>query len=293
MHAPAYAAIEATLSLQPSSAASDCAAVLDNVSHTNLSAAVAEAAGTDDTGKNPAAVAEAALEIEGIDNPSAAVAKAAVKSEGTDGTSAAVAEAQTLKVNAVDNPSAAVADAAVETEGIGNPSAAVAEADLCVKHAADAADQSKDESPQRSDSSFPASADGAHIHYSLDTLQCSASRADDETTCSQEQSADSEAGAVSGMAADNQDTAASLQATGCGCSGLAQSQSEAKGVLPEENSLSEAALDKMLELQLQRIKDSAVVLPEPAEVLVTDLFDHRCLCCCAVLCCAARHWAGW
>ena len=53
-------------------------------------------------------------------------------------------------------------------------------------------------------------------------------------------------------------------------------------------------LDKMFELQVQHIKASAVMLPEPAEVLVTDLLDYRCcavLCCavlcCAVLCCAA------
>ena len=37
----------------------------------------------------------------------------------------------------------------------------------------------------------------------------------------------------------------------------------------------EVDMDRMLALQLQRIRQSAVMLPEPAEVLVTDLLDHR------------------
>lgn len=322
MHAPALAAIEATPSLQSSPAASDPAAVLNCVSSTNLSATVAEAAletdgpsaavaeaavKTDGTEKNPAAVAEAAAETEGIDNPSAvteaasgtdgtenrsaAVAEADVETDGINKESAAVAEAvveikginsisaalatAALESGLIDNPSAA----ALETEGIDDASAAVAEADPYVKHAADAAVKLEDGSPQKSESSFPSSAEGADTHYSVDTVQRCASRTGDETPCSQKQSVNSEAA----MAEDMKVAAANLQATGCSHSGLGQSQSGAEGVLPEESPVSEAALDKMLELQLQRIKDSAVMLPETAEVLVTDLFDHRWIRCCAGL----------
>ena len=47
--------------------------------------------------------------------------------------------------------------------------------------------------------------------------------------------------------------------------------------------------DALLQQQLDRIRQSAVMLSEPAEVLVTDLIDHRysrAVLCCAVLCCA-------
>ena len=87
------------------------------------------------------------------------------------------------------------------------------------------------------------------------------------------------------IAEDNTTSNARLQATGRRHGSL--SRSDSKGSMSHGGTVSDAAMDQMLAMQLQRIKDSAVMLPEPAEVLVTDLLDYRWLPRCAVLCCAA------
>jgi hypothetical protein len=46
-------------------------------------------------------------------------------------------------------------------------------------------------------------------------------------------------------------------------------------VAQDRQHTTEATCDALLQQQLSRIRQSAVMLPEPAEVLVTDLIDHR------------------
>ena len=292
LHAHALAAIENMPSLQQSPAANDPSPALDDASIFYTSAAGADAT----------------LETEGVGTISAAVAEAV------------------LEINGVDSASAADAEGALMTDSIDTTSAAVAEADPFVKHAVDAATTARNRPPQQSDSSFLSveaaeidcklqthqchallegerlsDEDSAHAQVK----DATPSTHSDEPPCEmhgtasvpppdmlslcgveglqkQQQSAKPEAD----MAEDSRVVDASLPPTGSMHSRLVQSQSEAKRSLPHDSSLSVAALDQMLELQLQRIKDSAVMLPEPAEILVTDLFDHRWLRCCAVLCCA-------
>ena len=261
----------------------------------------------------------------GISYTSAADADAALETAGFGKTSAAAAEAA-LQIAGSDGISAADAEAAWKTDSIDTPPAAVASADPFVNDAAVAASTAHDGPPQQSGSSFLfaegaefdcelesyqccALLDGESISTEVTAhaavKDANLSTHGNEPPCikhgrasvqpldmqssggaqgvhKQRQNAKSEAY----IADDNRITKPSLATTGSMHSRLTHSQSEAKGGLRQDNSVSEAALDKMLELQLQRIKDSAVMLPEPAEVLVTDLFDHRWLGCCAVLCCA-------
>ena len=70
----------------------------------------------------------------------------------------------------------------------------------------------------------------------------------------------------------------------------------AKAGMPDGRShATETDHTAMLQQQLDRIRQSAVMLPEPAEVLVSDLVDHRYVCCaalrCAALCCAVLRCA--
>ena len=58
--------------------------------------------------------------------------------------------------------------------------------------------------------------------------------------------------------------------------GLHRSKALPPSQQPEGNAVAnDTDLDRMFEFQVQHIKESAVMLPEPAEVLVTDLLDYR------------------
>lgn len=261
-----------------------------------------------------AAVAEAELEVDSIDDKCESVAEAVLEVDGTDNTSGAVAEAA-MGMNSTDDIASAAS--AVQLCSSNIMPTAVAETDPVMQHTAGAAVTAQYAPPQQSDSITPPSSQRPETECGLNGNQSCADVAHgatpdessspdtqqeyfpgdltrlaqphgtqdaDRLNSMQKHSAASTANMTQG------DTAVKtcLQAADHNHSSTGASQAESKGALLERSSESEAAKDKLLGLQLQRIRDSAVMLPEPAEVLVTDLLDHRlvALLCCAVLSCA-------
>ena len=300
LHKHALAAIEAVPSAQRSPAANDLSPAPDDASSFYTSAADVDAAlETEGVGLTSAAVAEGALEIDGIDRASAADVEKALTTDSMGGTSAAVAEADPVvklavdaAITAQDRPpqqsdssllsvemQGAKVDCEVQTYQCSAP---VEDERFITEDSAHA--QVKHAMPS-THGNGPCEMHGSALVQPPDVQ--SLGGVEGLQKRQQKRSAKPEAD----MAEDSRAIDASLAPTGSMHSRLAQSQSEAKGSLRQDGSVSEAALDQMLELQLQRIKDSAVMLPEPAEVLVTDLFDHRWLRRCAVLCCAALRCA--
>ena len=293
LHAHKFVAIEAMPSVQRSPAVNDRPAVQDDVNAFDASAAEADAA-LESPGflRTSAADAEAALEIGGIDGTSAADAEAASKTDSLDTTPAAVAEAGPFVKYAADAASTAHNGPPQQSDN-GFLSAEGAEVDPELRTYQDCAPLQgeristedtahapvKDAISSTHDKELPCKTHGRASVQPSNMQNLGGVRGVQK----QQQSAKSEAY----MAEDVGNTNGSPAPAGSVPTSLAQSQSEATGGLPQDSSVSGAALDKMLELQLQRIKDSAVMLPVPAEVLVTDLFDHRWpVLCCAVLCCA-------
>ena len=83
---------------------------------------------------------------------------------------------------------------------------------------------------------------------------------------------------------EDEDTAEELtggeEATQSGKQALSTKGTSPASLPHLEPQLTAADYDAMLEQQLHRIKNSAVLLPDPAEVIVTDLIDHRLVLLC-------------
>ena len=288
---------------------------VDSTGITSAAVALAERE-VDRTDITSAAIAEAELEGNSTDITSAAVAEAEREMDDADDSSAGIANsALKMASNDGDTASAASAENLVHLCSINNAPAAVTEADSAMQPTATSAVTAQATPPLPFDNSFSPCAERAKTACGLNTDVAHAhALIQDETpdtgteqplypediagqihshsvheaagpTSVQLQSAASSASMEEGETAVD----ARLQATGHGYSSVNSSQTASKGILHERNLKSEAAMG-LLGLQLQRIRDSAVMLPEPAEVLVTDLLDHRlvALLCCAVLCSARK-----
>lgn len=254
------------------------------------------ASGLDRTDDTLAAVAEAELDVDSIDDNSEAVAEAAMGMNITD-----------------DTTSAASAEDLVQMCSINITPTAVAEADPVMQHSAGAAVTAQDAPPQHSDTIISPSSERAETACGLEgNLSCAdvahAPTQDDRSSLGIQQrlfsgdvtaqphgthdadglNSTQEHSTASEANTPQDDTAVKtrLQATDHNHSSRSPSQAESKDIVHKRSLGLEAAMDKLLGLQLQRIRDLAVMLPEPAEVLVTDLLDHRwvALLCCAVLC---------
>ena len=286
------AASDANSTVKPPAADAEAASETDGIDITSATHDLSAALDRDSILNPSAADADAALEIEGTDNTSTTVAEAALETCSLDATLAAVAEADPSARHAADAAITAQDGPPQQPDSNFPTSAEGAEID-CELQTYPCRAPLEDERLSTEDTAHARVKDAVSSSQGCDPPCAVHGRASVQqpdmqslggVQCMQKQqhNAQSETDMADAIGAVD----VSLPPTGSMHSRLVQSQFEAKGSLPQEGSVSEAALDKMLELQLRRIQDSAVVLTEPAEVLVTDLFDHRWRCRCAVLCCA-------